>query len=190
MEMNNVQQALYSLVKRYVERQKLVLEVMRDLRPDMIMRIENRGNAEFWATWTRERWQAFVLENARKSATGYWGDNDEWEYRLHGAGCCLTHRKTQEPIEWDLGSLRRFDRFWFVNHLNWLLDQNTEDEAISTVKKWYENEAKLKQPPKPSYGPLHDAVFSMLEQLHQMGLLSQHQQYYTLISSETSTASL
>jgi hypothetical protein len=182
MEMNTIQSAVHSLIQRFVERQSLVLEAMRELRPDLVMHIEHKDNSEFWAGWTPESWQAFVLENARKHNPGSWGENKEWEYFLHGAGCRLIHKVTQERIEWDLGTLSTFDKFWFVNWLQSLLDSNTDDDAVTTIRTWYENEKKLKPERKPSYGPLHDAIFPVLEQLHQLGLLSQQHQYYTLIS--------
>jgi uncharacterized protein DUF6896 len=182
METNTIQLALYALIQRFVQRQSLVFEAIKDLRPDWVMEVEHEDNSEFWADWTPETWQSFVLEHARRPATGEWGENKEWEYFLHGHGCRLTHKVTQERIEWDLGSLSTFDRSWFLNYLKSLLDQNTNDEAIATVQVWYENEKKLKPEYKQSYRPLHDAVFPVLEQLYQMGFLSQHQQYYTLVS--------
>jgi hypothetical protein len=178
--MNTIQSAIYSLIQSFVQRQSLVLEAISDLRPDKVMRAEHSDDSEFWMQWTFESWQSFVLGFARRPAIGDWGKNKEWEYFLHGDGCRLIHKATRERIEWDLGSLRTFDRYWFVNHLEWLLDQNTVDEAVITVRVWYENEKKLNLRPKPSYRPLSDAVFPVLEQLHQMGFLSQNEQYYTL----------
>ncbi|MBC7812315.1 MAG: hypothetical protein H7175_14260, partial [Burkholderiales bacterium] len=120
----------------------------------------------------------------RKPAVGLWGENQEWEYLLHGGGCRLTHTVTQERIEWDASNLRRFDRGWFVNHLKWRLDQPVEDESVSVFKAWYEDVASSKPKVNPSSRPLHDAVFPLLEELAQLGLLSQQQQYFILIKRD------
>jgi hypothetical protein len=65
-----------------------------------------------------------------------------------------------------------------------LLDHDIDDEVIVAIRVWYKNEKTVKSEHKPfnPYRPLDDAVFPVLEQLHQMGLLTQHRQYYTLIS--------
>jgi hypothetical protein len=184
MELTTIQSASYTLIQRFVQRQALVLEAMRELRPDKVMRFEHEDDSEFWAEWSPECWQAFVLDYARRPALGVWGENKEWEYFLHGDGCRLTHKITGERIGWDLGSLRRFDKNWFANYLQSLIDQNTDDEAVVTIRAWYENEDKLNPKGKPSYFLFYDAVFLVLEQLSQMGFLGQQQQYYTLISPE------
>ncbi len=172
MEMTAIQSAVYALVQRFVQRQTIVLDALRDLRPDLIMRVENRDNAEFWERWTQETWLAFVKEHVRRS-TGEWGENNEWEYFLHGPGCRLTHKITKERLEWDLGSLRRFDKNWFLNYLLSLLDQNTNDEALATIRAWYESQEIVNPRNEPSYYLWREAILPILEQLQEMRLLSQ-----------------
>ncbi len=181
MELDAIQAIIYCLIQKFVERQSLVLEAIRELRPDKVMRAENDDNSEIWEQWSQEDWQALVLDYARRPAIGNWGENQEWSYFLHGAGCRLIHKVTQERIEWDLGSLQTFDKFWFVNHLQSTID-HTSDEPMIILKGWYENENKPQQ--KIIFRPLHDAIFPILEQLYLLGLLSKNEQYYTLLSTD------
>ena len=103
--MTPIQSSIYELIKVYVDRQSLVLEALRELRPDFIIRVEGRISQQF----TRDEWHTFVRKYASQLGIGFWGENDEWAYRLHGIGCHLTHTITGEIIGWDLGSLKRFD---------------------------------------------------------------------------------
>ncbi len=188
-QLSSLEASMLSLVKLFVERQAIVLDTMRDLRPDIIMQIEKRDNSEFWAGWTRESWQAFVLENIRKPATGYWGDNNEWAYFLHGGGCRLTHTKTGEIIQWDAGSLRRFDWHWFVDYLNWLLKgrfENNEDvRRVKLALHYVEvNDDEWTQQVADHRLKLEAQVFPILEQLVEKGFLSKKGQgtSYTLMT--------
>ena len=185
--MNAIQSAVYTLIQRFVKRQAIVLDALRDLRPDLIMRVENRNNPEFWDQWTQETWLVFVRKHARQS-TGEWGENNEWEYFLHGPGCRLTHKVTQERLEWDLGSLRRFDKNWFVGYLLSLLDQNNDDKVLATIRNWYDDQ----EIPNPKNEPVcylwRKAIFPILEQLHEMGLLSQKSEVsYALLTRDQSS---
>jgi hypothetical protein len=156
METNRIQVALYSLIERFIQRQRLVKKAIQELRPNWPQRP---------ASWS-----------------GHWGESKEWEYYLHGIGCRLIHTVTQERLEWDLGPLRRFDRYWFVDHLKWLLDQNINDEAVAVIREW-----RTDMPTIPNSrsidGAFSDAVFTQLEQLHKLGMLSRFSQghYYKAI---------
>lgn len=72
--------------------------------------------------------------DSRKPQRGYWGENGEWKYFLHGGGCRLTHRQTGERIEWDAGDLNTFNVDWFVAYLQRLLFQPSDAEDIRTVR--------------------------------------------------------
>jgi hypothetical protein len=162
MEANRIQLALYSLIKRFIQRQSLVKKAIQELRPNWPQRP---------ASWS-----------------GRWGENDEWEYVLHGIGCGLIHAVTQERLEWDLGPLRRFDRYWFVEHLKWLLDQNIDDEAVAAIREWRNGMPAIPNS-RSVYGAFPDAVFTQLEQLHNLGMLSRfsHGRYYIAIPRDKCT---
>jgi hypothetical protein len=163
----NLQQAIYTLVVKFVERQSIVLEAMRDLRPDIIMRVESKGNSELQAELKKK----FAQDPGR----GQWGQNNEWEYRLHGIGCHLTHTLTGEIIGWDLGSLKRFDPQWFVDYVEWLLNHDTSD-AVKMVK------GGLKEYPA-NRDELSRFVFPILDELAAQGLLKAVKHRYTLLST-------
>src|SRR5689334_9503237 len=67
-ELTPLQASVLSLVKQYVARQSLALEAMRELRPDIIARLENRVSS-----MTQEQWIELRLMNQRKSQIGVWG---------------------------------------------------------------------------------------------------------------------
>ena len=110
--------AVYQRVKYFVQRQEIVLRALRYLRPEFVL--YNRGMVSLAVAWPTFK---------RVEQVGIWG---EWHYFLHGRGCRLTHMDTGERLEWDLGSLLRFDKSWFVNHLEWQATHqpNTEVDLI------------------------------------------------------------
>jgi hypothetical protein len=116
--------AVYLLVERFVQRQQLPLEVIREFRP-------------YWVDSTKHRPSK---KYASATGTGYWGENNEWRYYLHGVGCRLIHTITGEPVDWDASDPYRFDPYWFVEWLSWFLRQNVffrqpdEDNAILTYQ--------------------------------------------------------
>jgi hypothetical protein len=175
-DLNSIQSTLYSLVQRFVQRQAIVLEAMRDLRPDLVAEAGDEIPPQFIGENRKEY--------LRKFYKGHWGKDKEWEYYLHGGGCRLIHTVTQERIEWDAGSLLRFDRFWFANYVEWLLNQDVEDENLTTFREWFKKELSVVSEKKPVFMRHYDVIFPLLERLEEQGLLSCHEQYCTLIPQE------
>lgn len=153
---NDLQVAVHSLIKKYCDRQSIVLDALRDLRPDMVMRLE--GNIS-GSEYTEMR-----LKYAKEPGRGYWGNDNEWAYRLHGIGCHLTHTQTGEIIGWDIGSLRRFDFNWFVDHLKWSCQFDAFDPDVEVVRsKLYPNSKDLRQ--------LRDLITEVFIQLSDTGYI-------------------
>jgi hypothetical protein len=177
-QLSSLQSSVVSLVKRFVGQQSIVLDAMRDLRPDIIMPLENHGSPEEWTN--------LKIKYSKKSQLGYWGDNDQWEYFLHGGGCKLTHRQTGEIIQWDAGDLNKFNVDWFVDYLQWALKQNT-DEDIKTIHSIFEYiEAPTQQSREENLHQrlkLREQILPVLEQLHEKGLLNGNNQrtHYKLV---------
>jgi hypothetical protein len=161
---NELQDAVHKLVTKFVERQAVVLDAMRDLRPDMILPPETKNNPKLQSELRRKY--------AQDKGRGYWGTNDEWEYRLHGIGCHLTNTVTGEIIGWDLGSLKRFDGQWFVDYIEWLITHD-ESDSIKTIK------ANLKEIPV-TRSELRSLTFPILDELVELGLLKAAQHRYIL----------
>jgi hypothetical protein len=102
------------------------------------------------------------------TGTGYWGENNEWRYYLHGVGCRLIHTITDEIVDWDASDPYRFDPYWFVEWLSWFLKQNvffrqpTEEKAILTISSMIDEQNK---------DGFRKKILAVLEQLHQQGRL-------------------
>src|SRR5690606_25287156 len=102
---------------------------LSSLRPDLMFFSQrtNLDDTEFLEEYIRlSRQYADVPE------TGRW--RGEWDYRVNGMGILLTHTTTREPIEWDAPDTQRFDRFWFLNFVEWHLSHSADDEAVYVVR--------------------------------------------------------
>jgi len=162
---NGIQSAVHSLASSFVQRQNFALAALSEIRPDLLDENRIRPTKEY----------------IKSTQSGYWGEDKEWRYFIHGRGCRLIHRVTGEPIEWDGPEVQRFDPYWFLNWVVWLLTQEDKSEPIRTIKALCEN--------------LHDEdvktlIFSVLDQLQQAGVLLCHPDrtnQYELTSSNLST---
>jgi hypothetical protein len=133
--------AVHSLIKLFVERQLIVLEAIRDLRPDWIIRAEGRIKNEF----SYDEWLKLVQKYNQNPYIGLWGINNEWEYYLHGMGCRLKHTTTREPLEWDLGNLHVFDKNWFFNYVQWLIVHAKDKDTLFIEVKLADEDETLKE---------------------------------------------
>jgi hypothetical protein len=146
--MDDLHAAVYDLVKRFVERQRLPYEVIKKYRPHLVGIIRPRPSKEYLIATFK----------------GYWGDNNEWKYRLHGGGCHLTHTITEEVIGWDSPDLRRFDPYWFTDWLSWILKQDTDFPCPSVVLATVSEQGD----------DFRKRVFEILAKLHQLGKLGDY----------------
>jgi len=101
--MNEEQAEVYRLVVQFVQRQELVYQLLRQLRPRFVPK-------------PGEHPPRLTRKAATATQRGRWG---EWRYRIHGGGCELVHDTTGEPIQWDSPDVRRFDPNWFVDWVRW-----------------------------------------------------------------------
>lgn len=62
----------------------------------------------------------------RAKQSGLWQDKygQKWKYFLHGGGCQIINQDTSEIIDWDCPNTYNFDRFKFLLHLEWQLQQD------------------------------------------------------------------
>jgi hypothetical protein len=122
--MDDIQNAIYRLAQRFVERQQIVRDAIQELQPYFLASPQDMGGEAYF------RLAAFTGHIA---STGVWR---EWDYFTHGMGCRLTHRETGERIEWDAPDLQRFENYWFVNWLIWLMQAHREDEDAAVLLKY------------------------------------------------------
>lgn len=177
--LTELQTTVLSLAKKFAQRQSVVLEAMRDLRPDLTKdheRIE-----------TQEEWIAFKREIMKKPNPGYWGENSEWEYILHGPGCRLTHVYTGEVIEWDFGELNSFNIDWFSKHLQSLLIHDVYHEALLFMKSILPDAERINELSEDDFMQQlwewrKQHIEPVLEQLCELGYLKKGNSYsYTLM---------
>jgi hypothetical protein len=172
-----LQSILYGMIQTFCERQAIVLEAMRELRPDQVM--------QAFGTGTPEERKELRLKSLRSVPVGLWGQNPEWEYFFHGRGCRLINTETNEKLQWDLkdGNLKRFDRSWFVDYLEWRItfDQKHADHVL--IHGWLIQQQEDWTPAKPLQGPLEELIFSVLNDFCDMGLLAHDERHYILVDS-------
>lgn len=157
MQLEPIESAVYSLIKKYVKRQSIVLEALKDMRPDIVRRWMEPHAPKDISEATVDYYCLHPI--------GTWGSDREWDYFIHGWGCRLTHKQTGEPIEWDVGNLKIFDKNWFLNHLKWQLENNNEDDDIQIIKSKFDTTDKSRE-------ALNDMITPILTQLSKINLLS------------------
>ena len=138
--------SIYSLIKRFIERQKVTFAAFRALRPAVVeaehINLDEQKLIEILTRYVDAPWQ------------GHW---QEWAYYFHGGGCRLIHDETAEIIEWEASNVNTFDRYWFVNWLEWLWMFHPDDEGLTLLKAYFRH--------RPSRHDLYEIVFPMLRVL-------------------------
>jgi hypothetical protein len=176
--LNQVQSNMLSLVKKFTQRQSIVFDAMRDLRPDLVMRYYDK-------TGTPAQWAELRGKYAKRPQTGYWGENSDWAYLLHGPGCRLTNVETKEVIEWDIGDLSRFNIDWFIKYLESLFKHEPDDESsvIRSVLTYIEQTQSMSEDEldKQRY-KWKKQIKSILEQLCALGFLSKGSSYTYIVT--------
>lgn len=154
--MDPLLEAMLSLIKHYVGRQEVVYQAMRDLRPKYVNLDTNKlSNKEFY--------DVFGLYFGWPQR-GYWGKNQEWEHFIHGSGfeCKLTYTITKEPIECGVYDVKRFDKYWFRNHLIWRIEQEPNHPDILILATGFQAQTK----------PFEDFVIDLIHALADHGKLT------------------
>jgi hypothetical protein len=164
---DRLKSSVHSLIERYVQRQSIVLDAMRDLRPDIILPLEAPVDPQTRTVLRRNYAQA--------PNKGRWGENQEWEYRLHGIGCHLIHTTTGEVIGWDVGSLKCFDWTWLVDYIAWMLEVEKNAPEAEVIR----TELQISV---IDVMELRNDILPILQQLEAEGILrAERENRYTLI---------
>ena len=116
MGLTIVETAVLRLLDQFLERQRLIFDLLHEIRPDFC------GDAP-------RPTKAYISATQR----GAWGPNKEWSYYIHGGGCRIEHEQSAELIEWDSPDLNRFDPNWFLQWAEWWLRRGEGDEETRQV---------------------------------------------------------
>ena len=114
---------LYTVLLLFVQRQRIVYDLLKELRPDLFLDFYRTPEKEFFAA--REKY-------FRTPRQGAWGQDEVWEFFIHGKGCRIIHLVTQERIEWDTPDPLVFDRHWFTNYINWFKERTGYLSEVDT----------------------------------------------------------
>ena len=162
--------SVHNLIKRYIERQQVTFTAFRALRPAIVdaehINLDEKKLIEILTTYVDAPWQ------------GHW---HEWKYYFHGAGCRLINGETAEIIEWEAADINTFDRFWFVNWLEWLWMFHPDDEDLPLLKVYFRH--------RPGRDDLYEIIFPMLQVLAIDGYIradSKNKNMYTLADNKQS----
>ncbi len=147
--MNALQMAVYGLVEQFVQRQSIPFEVIRKYRPHLVDSSKRRSTDRAYLSST---------------ASGFWGEANEWEYRLHGGGCHVIQVETREVIGWDAPNLRRFDPYWLVDWIRWYMKQFPQSQPTLTLLPLVDT----------SEEDCRHRIFAILDELHRLHKLHYH----------------
>lgn len=111
------------LVEHFVRRQRLVLELIRDVRPHLLSAAPVRPPKEVMAATSK----------------GTWGSEGEWRFHMHGLGCKMVHILTGEPLDWQPPDLKRFDVYCFQAWLGWYWDQLDVEPDVKGLRQRLES---------------------------------------------------
>jgi hypothetical protein len=116
MDVTIVETAVLRLLDLFLERQRVVFDLLLEIRPDFFTNAPRPTKAYISAT-----------------QRGAWGPHSEWFYYIHGGGCRIVHVHTGELIEWDSPDLNRFDPNWFTQWVEWWFRREEGDDGTRQV---------------------------------------------------------
>lgn len=173
-DIHSVEMSVLLLVQRFVERQRITFDAIKALRPALVeaahINLSQEKLVSILSRYMDEPWQ------------GHW---HEWTYHFQGAGCRLINDETREIIEWQARDIETFDRYWFVNWIEWLFKFHPDDEDLVLLNAYY-----LQQPHRHG---MYEVIFPMLKLLHDEAYLAHNDlsdNVYTLITQSSAKADI
>ncbi len=117
------------LIKRYVDRQLLPLQIFSYVRPDLLL---YKHLLLYKQKAPIEHVLPMLEKYAGTSQIGYWGHNDQWKYYIHGFGCRVTHIETGEVMIMTPDQFI-FDRYSFLIWLEWSFNAEPENNDVKVI---------------------------------------------------------
>lgn len=170
-DIQSLEISIYNLITRFIKRQQITLDAFRALRPAVVdavlincdeQQLINILNQYIEAPWK-----------------GHW---HEWAYYFQGTGCRLINSQTSEIIEWEVSNIHSFDRYWFVNWLEWLWIFHSEDSGLRMLQDYFVA--------MPNRHDLYEIIFPMLKVLTMDGYITNdpaHKNIFALVEDVPDT---
>lgn len=160
--------SVHNLILRYIERQHVTLAAFKALRPAIVeaehINCDEKKLVRILSAYIDAPWK------------GHW---HEWTYHFQGAGCRLISSETSEIIEWEASDVNTFDRYWFVNWLEWLWMFHPNDTDLTMLKDFFSY--------RPNRYDLYEIIFPMLRVLSIEGYITNdatRKNMYTLVDAQ------
>lgn len=151
----DIENIVLELIMEFVGRLGIVQSAIHDLHPRLILKQKNITDPIERAKFIKDYWYT-------TKGIGIW--QNEWEYRVHGAGCQFTHIHSGEPLHWDMGHRNCFDKNWFVDYVVWHLNKDESDMFLAPL---------LTQLQEISTYGVREVVFPILKTLSKKHVLSE-----------------
>ncbi len=121
---STIEDTVLRLIKLFIQRLRVLQNAIWDLHPRLILRQKNITNPRERAEFIKNYWRT-------TKGIGIW--QNEWKYRVHGAGCQLINIHSGEPLHWDIGHRNRFDKSWFVDYVVWILNKAEREKFLAPL---------------------------------------------------------
>lgn len=135
IEKSEISYIFKNLISYFLERQRLVALALLDVAP-ILLQTEADNKLSIDLDPYIELFQDKQAKNQfpQEMYQGIW--KETWKYRVHGIGCKLHNRRTNEPLEWDASNLLAFRFDWFWQHLVWRSGYEPQDPFVQQAQKW------------------------------------------------------
>lgn len=159
-QQDGIEDIVLDFIVEFVGRLDIVREAVFQLHPFLAWKVWKNKKPR-----TLQKRAKFMKKTKKMPYSAIW--KKDWNYQVHGMGCKLTHILTGEPLEWDVDKMYSFDKYWFINWLQWRLLDGKEDETVAQMKEYVEITAN---------NNLQLVVFSILDTLCHKRILENY--YY------------
>lgn len=156
--------ALPRLIQHYIQRQKLAIEALVSLRPDILKRRVDEPHTDpqlaskliaLYPTPEPD------FKPGAASRKGVWAN--EWHYYIDDTCCTLTHKHTDEWLSWAGSDPQSVDLDHFQKHLFWRLHHESRNADVALCIQWIGQHRTSPSPNTPASDYYHFGVGTLLK---------------------------
>lgn len=127
----HIEHVFRNLILYFIERQRLVVLAVLDLSPKLLTMDQSANFPSIDLEPYIDRFYERLgnIKSGESFQSGIW--KNDWKHWLHGKGCRLTHIQTGERLDWDAPDAHAFRIEWFWNHLDWRLENESDDPFVA-----------------------------------------------------------